>query len=205
VRPEEQPASVESVPVVWMTAEIIAAMAVEATRHYPLETGGILLGYANASGTQVVVHACVGPGPRAVHRRHGFVPDHVYHELETARIYADSGRLWSYLGDWHSHPSGTLVLSRTDRRTLARIARTRDARVPKPLMIVLAGVPTNPPLAHAPSGRPWADCAAPSSAIAFGGWRAGAWQILERPSALAATLGGVRAAMCHVRLISDEV
>ena len=187
-----------------MTAEVIAAMAVEASRHYPLETGGILLGYANASGTQVVVRASVGPGPRAVHRRRGFVPDHAYHELQTARIYADSGRVWSYLGDWHSHPSGTLVLSRIDRRTLARIARAPDARVPKPLMIVFAGVPMNPPLAHAPSGRAWASGAAPSSAIAFDGWRAGAWQILKRPTALAATLGRVRAATCHVRLISDD-
>src|SRR5690606_33938556 len=128
----------------------------------------------------MVVRASVGPGPRAVHRRRGFVPDHVYHELETARIYADSGRVWSYLGDWHSHPSGTLVLSRTDRRTLARIARAPDARVPKPLMIVLAGVPMNPPLARGSSGEAWAGGAAPASAIAFDGWRAGAWQILER-------------------------
>lgn len=205
MRPEEQPASVESVPVVWMTAEVIAAMEVEATRHYPVETGGILLGYANALGTQVVVRASVGPGPRAVHRRRGFVPDHAYHELETARIYAESGRVWSYLGDWHSHPCAMLALSRTDRRTFARIARAPDARVPKPLMIVLAGVPVNPPLADAPSGRASQAGTAVTSVNGLDGWRAGAWQVLERPNAVAAALGRVRAATCQIRVITDGV
>ena len=204
MRPEEEPTSVEGVPVVWMTAEVIAAMEVEATRHYPLETGGILLGYANALGTQVVVRASVGPGPRAVHRRRGFVPDHVYHELETARIYAESERVWSYLGDWHSHPCGTLALSRTDRRTLARIACAVEARAPKPIMMILAGMHGSPPLANRALGRVLQRGVAAMNSVALDGWRASAWQVLDQPGALAAAIGHLRTAMCQVRLATEE-
>ncbi|MBW3628883.1 MAG: Mov34/MPN/PAD-1 family protein [Gemmatimonadetes bacterium] len=58
-----------------------------------------------------------------------------------ARIYAASGRVDTYLGDWHTHPGAGAYLSSTDLSTLHRIADCRTARAPTPLMIVLAGGP----------------------------------------------------------------
>lgn len=87
----------------------------------------------------VVITDAIGPGPKAVHYKIGFLPDAQFHEMEVARIYGQSGRLSTYLGDWHTHPRGSTRLSRRDKRTLQRIACSSDARCPKPLMAVLAG------------------------------------------------------------------
>jgi len=110
----------------------------EAAERFPNETGGVLMGYRGEGG-DLVVTAVLGPGPDAIHRPTSLVPDHVFHEEEIARLYEASGRRHQYLGDWHSHPGGSCALSRTDRRTLHRIARTPEARVPEPLMLVMGG------------------------------------------------------------------
>lgn len=125
---------------VWLSVAEHEALTREAARTYPNETGGILLGYT-AEDETIVVRAIIGPGPNAIHRPTSFVPDHTYQDREVARGYENSGRLWTYLGDWHSHPGGTTRLSTTDRRTLRRIARAPEARVTQPLMLIVAGKP----------------------------------------------------------------
>lgn len=137
--------------VAWFVATAWHQVIAETHARAPLETGGVLLGYwvhrrderydAPApswhSGAEVVITHALGPGPKAIHQRDAFSPDHEFHAHEVARIYAESGRMLTYLGDWHSHPTGTARLSRRDRTTLARIARSPDARAPHPLMLVI--------------------------------------------------------------------
>ena len=105
----------------------------------PKETGGVLLGYWRAGSGEPVATHVVGPGPNAVHREHGLIPDYDYQEDEIATLYRASGRRLSYLGDWHTHPGGDSRMSRRDRACLRRIARFARARAPNPLMLILAG------------------------------------------------------------------
>jgi integrative and conjugative element protein (TIGR02256 family) len=114
------------------------ALTREAARAYPYETGGVLMGYQGENDT-VVITTIIGPGLNARHAHQAFVPDHEYHANEVAKIYSASGGRWTYLGDWHSHPGGSAHLSWRDRSTLRRIARSSDARVPHPLMLVVCG------------------------------------------------------------------
>ncbi|WP_422674264.1 Mov34/MPN/PAD-1 family protein [Billgrantia sulfidoxydans] len=111
----------------------------QATEGYPFETGGILVGYLTEGVT--VITRVIGPGPNARFDRDRFFPDSLYQERVLASIYETSGRLYTYLGDWHTHPDGITKLSRTDRRTLRRIARTKSARIHEPIMMLLAGGP----------------------------------------------------------------
>lgn len=115
------------------------AMRAEAERVFPFETGGVLMGYWARAHDEVVITHVVGPGPHAEHRIHSFMPDYEYQEEEVARIYAASGRVATYLGDWHSHPLEDVYLSSRDRRTLGRIARHAEARAPVPVMAVVGG------------------------------------------------------------------
>lgn len=136
----------------WVARAALDAMTREADRVSPSETGGVLMGYWTQSptgdvGGEGAVAAVIGPGPRAVHRKWAFVPDHEYQEAEIERIYEACGRRWTYLGDWHTHPDGPALLSNRDRTTLRRIATAEDARAPHPVMVLLAG------------GRPWRPCA----------------------------------------------
>src|SRR4051794_35166071 len=109
--------------VTWCSAKSRAAMIAEANRAYPTETGGILMGYWARPNLEAVVTRVIGPGPNAIHTPVRFVPDTEYQERKIAEVYARSGRLETYLGDWHTHPGSSCgKLSRQDRRTLRRIA-----------------------------------------------------------------------------------
>lgn len=115
-------------------------MVREAQVRSPMETGGMLLGYVSPGrGTdQIVIDEIVGPGPRAIHERRRFEPDGAWQEARLADRYEASGRITTYLGDWHTHPDGAPTPSRRDRRTVRAIARSRAARAPRPLMFIMA-------------------------------------------------------------------
>jgi integrative and conjugative element protein (TIGR02256 family) len=123
---------------VWLPRQAQEAMAAQVAAAEPDETGGILLGYEVPADCAVVVTDLVGPGPDAIATSAHFDPDGKWQEKEVARIYEESGRHASYLGDWHSHPGGRTRPSRQDRRTARQIAKHSEARVPNPLMLIVS-------------------------------------------------------------------
>ena len=116
--------------IAWLSKGTLSQMIVEADRAYSEETGGVLLGYWPVPFSELVVTGAIGPGPRAVHCKDSFLPDHEYQENQIARGYHASGRLHTYLGDWHTHPNST---------ALRTIATETAARSPVPIMAILAG------------------------------------------------------------------
>jgi integrative and conjugative element protein (TIGR02256 family) len=123
----------------WIYKNALAFMVQEFRRSLPNETGGVMVGYWLANSEGAVITHVVGPGPCARHGKMSFIPDGAYHDSEVARLYEESGRLHTYLGDWHSHPNSSTNLSPTDRRTLLKIANHAEARLPTPLMAIIAG------------------------------------------------------------------
>jgi integrative and conjugative element protein (TIGR02256 family) len=132
------PSEVSDLPRAWLSSTVYAELTQEADRHAPNETGGVLIGYWAGKPAEPVILLGVGPGPKAKHSPSRFVPDYDFHEQEVARHFESSGGRLSYLGDWHSHPNAPGNLSKTDCGTLSRIARSRRARAPRPLMLILA-------------------------------------------------------------------
>jgi integrative and conjugative element protein (TIGR02256 family) len=123
--------------VVWMPRQKLQLVTHDARRWSPLETGGVLMGYR--AGSDVVVQDVVDAGPLAIRSRHSFLPDQESQLSGIADLYERSGRITTYLGDWHSHPTGEVRMSRTDERTLIRIAASIEARTPEPLMMIVRG------------------------------------------------------------------
>ncbi len=123
----------------WLAADAVELMIAEAQRTEPLESGGVLLGWAALEGGDLLAAMMLGPGPAAVHKRARFSPDTAWQRSEIARAYEASGRILTYLGDWHSHPGGGQTPSRRDERTGRRIARSRSARAAAPLIVILSG------------------------------------------------------------------
>ena len=121
-----------------LTRSCLTAMEIEAGRWAPLETGGVLIGRW-ISPTEVQIRLQIGPGPNARHDLTSFSPDQDYHEREIADVFRQTSGAMSYLGDWHTHPGSDAFLSKQDRSTLARIARSEEAQVPQCLMVILAG------------------------------------------------------------------
>jgi integrative and conjugative element protein (TIGR02256 family) len=125
--------------IVWIERREFNRMMWESDLWAPAETGGVLVGYWTPKGAVVV--AVGGPGPNAVHNRFGFQPDYPHQDDLIAERYKESGRIETYLGDWHSHPTGGGGLSRQDRSTLRRIAGHGEARTPAPIMAIMYGHP----------------------------------------------------------------
>jgi integrative and conjugative element protein (TIGR02256 family) len=124
---------------VWLSTRTLSSLKTEADRQFPLETGGALIGYWSDADT-VVVTEFVGPGPDSVHRRYSYQHDHEWEAAQIAVLYHRSGRSHVYIGDWHSHPEASSGdLSGTDRRSIRRVIKSREARARRPLMIVLFG------------------------------------------------------------------
>jgi len=120
----------------WLSKTAITAMLLDHVRHARAETGGVVMGYW-VSDREVVITAATSAGSRATHREDGYEPDVDHDQREIARIYQESGRLHTYLGDWHTHPDSGPGLSRRDRNTLRAIAADAGARAPEPLMVII--------------------------------------------------------------------
>ncbi len=127
--------------LVWLPRAAVREMRHEANSKFPLETGGILMGYWARPLREVVITIAIGPGPNALHEPTRFAPDHDFQCAQIGNVYCASSRTETYLGDWHAHPFGGRSLSRSDQRTLRRIAQTPTARLRNPLMLLLAGEP----------------------------------------------------------------
>jgi len=123
---------------VWLPSWALDTVIAEAEQWAPDETGGALMGYATADG--LVVTNLIDGGPGAVRTPSAFTPDGDYQLSEMAALYERSGRLHTYIGDWHTHPKGSPSYSTVDRGALRTVARSPEGRCDQPLMVILAGL-----------------------------------------------------------------
>jgi integrative and conjugative element protein (TIGR02256 family) len=125
---------------IWISESAFQFLREEAGRAYPLETGGVLLGYFATNG-EPVVYAAIGPGPAAIHRRTRFTPDHEWQSQQIDNVFESSKEKWTYVGDWHTHPRSSPRMSYLDQRTLKNIAEHTKAWAPYPVMLIGGGAP----------------------------------------------------------------
>jgi len=118
-------------------ASALAAMCDAADSAFPNETGGLLMGFVRAEHAEITT--IIGAGPEAVMTRRSFMPDRDWQYEQIDRLYNDTNGAITYLGEWHSHPSGSTSLSGLDRSLLREIAETPAAQCQTPLMALLAG------------------------------------------------------------------
>lgn len=121
---------------VWLSRRAVDRIQSDACKYFPLETGGVLLGWRK--GNDRIIVDVIGAGPNALHGQTRFLPDHKWQMHHLAEAFRKSDGDLDYLGDWHTHPNGVAQLSDMDRGTLRRISRT----VADPLMLIAAGDPS---------------------------------------------------------------
>lgn len=125
---------------VLLPARLRAEIEAEAREWAPRETGGMLVGYRTARDglMTVVITGTIDAGPGARRARWRFVPDGRWQQRELEKFYKRSGRITTYLGDWHSHPRGVPTPSAVDRRTYARVAAEADTGTDLPVVLIAA-------------------------------------------------------------------
>lgn len=134
-------------------AALLAELVIETYRSFPLETGGILLGQSN--GETMTLSVVIGPGPSATHGRFSFDPDQRWQVAEVAAAWRGSSGPLEYLGDWHTHPNGRPHPSKLDIEALRTIREAADARVARPIMLIVGARRSGVihPRAHELGGR----------------------------------------------------
>jgi integrative and conjugative element protein (TIGR02256 family) len=88
----------------------------------PYETGGILVGTRTAE--HIFILAVVDAGPKSLEKRTMFKKDFSYAKSELARLHTESQGKWGYLGEWHSHPDGSLMPSSVDVKSMNDIVKS---------------------------------------------------------------------------------
>lgn len=118
---------------VHMSAAAVAQIRHEISgRTDELETGGILLG-----GTDPLrVSVAAGPGPGAVRTRSFFLRDLQFSQELAANEETISGATW--VGEWHTHPTGPVHPSSTDLQTYARIQNGPDSLLAQGVLSLIA-------------------------------------------------------------------
>lgn len=121
----------------WLPKELVQIeIANEIARHYPNETGGMLLGYIN--GSHRVVTAGISAGPNAQRSPSHMVPDDQYQQKILLEHFQRTDGKESFLGEWHSHPEAAPRMSMTDRRTLQRVTVESENLLALPVMLIVA-------------------------------------------------------------------
>jgi integrative and conjugative element protein (TIGR02256 family) len=128
---------------VWVAQTALQAILDEAEDKWPLETGGMLLGYRGDNGDDIVITEVTGPGPKSRHRRYAFTPDGRWQQRQLDRIYAESGRVTGFLGDWHSHPDARPRPSGRDLKTARKVSRRKSSRASHPTTLIIGSDENN--------------------------------------------------------------
>ena len=99
----------------------------------------MLLGYRTASDTaaDLVVTDVLPAGPQAIRERVRFASDGEWQQRRLEDLYEKSGRVTTFLGDWHTHPRGGVRPSKADRGTFRTVAKAKDSRTRLPLMLII--------------------------------------------------------------------
>lgn len=127
------PMQSESRLKVWLSHRAAEQIRLNAAKYFPLETGGVLLGWRNGPNRTIV--DVIGAGPNALHGRMRFLPDHPWQMHHIREAFRSTSGDLDYIGDWHTHPDGIARMSAEDTITLRKISQ----KVKDPAMLIAAG------------------------------------------------------------------
>jgi integrative and conjugative element protein (TIGR02256 family) len=114
--------------------EALKFIHLESKRHFPDETGGILVGCYLEENCVVIQHA-TGPGPGAHHKPTRFRRDGEYSQNVLDTLVRTSDSELDYIGEWHSHPQASNP-SLLDVRSMVWTASNENYAVTEPIMLL---------------------------------------------------------------------
>lgn len=103
------------------------------------ETGGILMGRV-PQPEQLLITQVSPPGPKARKRRYSFSRDTRFLQKWLDQRAEQSDGAEDYVGEWHVHHALDGPPSRTDRRSLWRIARRANYPTEQPVLLIVEDV-----------------------------------------------------------------
>jgi len=112
----------------------------EVKRHPGKETGGIMVGFRTPMA--LIVSSVSGPGPSAIHLPFSIQFDEAYCNRRVKQLQRQ-GKVFKYIGDWHSHPFSKLKPSKVDKYSF-KVKSLTHYGTTNPLMIIAGPDPLIP-------------------------------------------------------------
>jgi integrative and conjugative element protein (TIGR02256 family) len=89
------------------------------------ERGGVFIGQYR--GPHIEITDFTIPGPTDLSAPTSFTKIDPIHQIAAERAWQSSGQTKTYIGEWHTHPSGRAAPSFTDRHTWSNVAKQIEA------------------------------------------------------------------------------
>lgn len=104
-------------------------------KHYPMEYGGVLLGRYSDDSTCCYVEETILPRT--------YQSSTNSFERGNEGLFEDLTQLSTtrpdlmYVGEWHTHPGGAPLPSKTDRNAMSQIANHSEVKIIAPILIII--------------------------------------------------------------------
>ena len=117
-----------------LAEDAVRGIVREVRRHRRTETGGVLIGCYSDDLHSVWVAKATGPGRFSLHAPFSFTrgTKDLQAEIEEAEAIG-----MYYVGEWHSHPGGSVSPSPLDLRQMRAIADDAGYNCPEPVLLVV--------------------------------------------------------------------
>jgi integrative and conjugative element protein (TIGR02256 family) len=105
-------------------------------KHYPNEFGGFLIGnYSDNSRCLNITDTILPSKYKASKSRFQRNSSGIEKEL---RAYYNENPKKYYIGEWHTHPDGQPIPSKTDIMAIETILQQKEASIQKPVLLIIA-------------------------------------------------------------------
>lgn len=103
--------------------------------HYPKEYGGLLIGKYSDDFKTCIIETTVQP-VKYKSSRYSFERGKAGLKGKLKEFYNSEPRL-IYVGEWHTHPDGLLILSSKDKSAMEEIEDHREVNITSPVLLII--------------------------------------------------------------------
>ena len=104
-------------------------------KHVPKEFGGVLLGnYSDDKKTANITYVIIPSKYQNTEVSFQWDPADVHKKIEKRYVKSDGKEI--YIGEWHSHPNGSVKYSGKDIKAIQDIANDSQVKIDSPMLLI---------------------------------------------------------------------
>lgn len=95
-------------------------------KNVDFEAGGMLIGRENINTNNLIIEYATEPYKKDKRKRYSFIRRDKEHISFFNKIYNENGKIYCYIGEWHTHPEKHPSYSSIDLKNWTKIAKSNS-------------------------------------------------------------------------------